>query len=60
METSDVRRQVVEAIDRAKRRAEERRARTDEAAKTYEQFLEQNAVPSFRQIANALRATAIR
>src|SRR5688572_16177316 len=58
METSDVRRQVVETIDRAKRRAQERRARVDEAAKTYERFLEETAGPLFRQIANALRAHA--
>ena len=58
METSDVRRQVVETIDRAKRRAQEKRARVDEAATTYERFLELTAVPLFRQIANALRAHA--
>jgi hypothetical protein len=58
METSDVRRQVVETIERAKRRAQEKRTRIDEATRAYEQFLEMSAVPLFRQIGNALRAHA--
>src|SRR5438128_2376944 len=56
MEIADVKRRVVEAIDRAKRRAEHHRARADEATKVYEAFLDRLAVPVFRQVANVLRA----
>ena len=56
MEISEVRRRVRETIDRAKRQAAERRARVDEAAREYAVFLEQIAVPLFRQVANALKA----
>lgn len=56
MEISDVRKRVLETIDRAKRSAAERRARADDAARDYEVFLEQVAVPLFRQVANVLRA----
>ena len=55
MEISDVRKRVLETIDRAKRAAAERRTRVDEAAREYEAFLNQIAVPMFRQIASALR-----
>jgi hypothetical protein len=56
MEISDVRRRVVETIERAKRTAAEHRARVDEATADYGVFLERRAVPVFRQIANVLRA----
>jgi hypothetical protein len=56
MEISEVRKRVVQTIERAKRAAAERRARTNEAARAYEEFLEGVAVPLFRQIANVLRA----
>jgi hypothetical protein len=56
MEISAVRQRVNETIDRAKRRAAERRTRADEAARAYDQFLENTAVPLFRQLANVLRA----
>ena len=55
MEVSDVRRRVTETIDRAKRAAAERRARTDEATREYAAFLETIAVPLVRQVANALK-----
>jgi hypothetical protein len=55
MEISDIRRRVNETIDRAKRTAAERRARADEASREYEVFLEQMAVPIFRQVANVLK-----
>ena len=45
MEISDVRKRVLETIDRAKRTAAERRTRTDEAAREYDVFLERLAVP---------------
>lgn len=56
MEISDVRRRVVETIERARRRAADRRTRHDEAARHYEQFLERVAVPMFKQVANVLRS----
>ena len=55
MEISDVRRRVTETVDRAKRAASERRARTDEASREYAAFLETIAVPLVRQVANALK-----
>ena len=56
MHTSDVRRRVHETIERARRRAAERRARGDEASRDFDTFLERVAVPLVRQIANVLRA----
>jgi hypothetical protein len=56
MEISKVRQRVLDTMDRARRAAAERRARTDQASREYDQFLEQVAVPLFRQIANVLRA----
>ena len=56
MEISDVRRRVLETIDRAKRNVADRRVRVDEAQREYEVFLQQIAVPLFRQIVNVLRA----
>jgi hypothetical protein len=47
---------VLETIERAKRAAAERRARSDEAAREYDEFLERVAIPIFRQVANVLRA----
>lgn len=57
MEISLVRRRVAETIERSKRLAAERRSRSDAAGRAYEQFLEQIAVPLFRQIANVLRVS---
>ncbi len=56
MEISDVKKRVFETIERAKRAAAERRARVNEAAREYESFLNQIAVPLFRQIASVLKA----
>jgi hypothetical protein len=56
MEISVVRQRLRETIDRAKRRAAERRAHTDEASREYDAFLEHVAVPLVRQVANALKA----
>jgi hypothetical protein len=56
MEISEVRQQVLAAIDRARRGAAERRTRTDEASREFDVFLERLAVPLFRQVANALKA----
>jgi len=56
MEISNVKRRVQETIDRAKRAAAERRALSDQAGKDYGEFLDNVAVPIFRQVANVLRA----
>src|SRR5687768_15676999 len=55
MEISDIKRRVVETIERARRRAGERRVRTDDATREYEAFLDRIAVPVFKQVANVLR-----
>lgn len=55
METSDVKRRVVEAIDRAKRATQERRVRFDQAANEFDLFLERIAVPLCKQVASALK-----
>jgi hypothetical protein len=56
MEISVVRQRLNETIERAKRRAAERRARADDAGRAYDRFLEHTAVPLFRQLVNVLRA----
>jgi hypothetical protein len=55
METSVVRNRLRDTIERAKRRAAERRSRGDEAARAYDSFIEHLATPLMRQLANALR-----
>ncbi len=54
MEVSDVRRRLRTAIDGAKLRAAERRARTDEASRGFDAVLETVAVPAFNIVMNAL------
>jgi hypothetical protein len=56
METSEVRKRVLGAIERSRRGALERRARADEATREFDGFLERTAVPLFRQVAGALKA----
>jgi hypothetical protein len=56
MEISLIRKRVLETIDYARKSAIERRARTDQAAREYEVFLDRVAIPLFRQVANVLRA----
>ena len=57
METSTVRNRLNAIIDAAKRSSAERRTRNDEAARAYERFLEVSAVPLFKQVAGALKAS---
>jgi hypothetical protein len=56
VETSEVRRRFLAAIERARRDAAERRTRTDEARRAYDEFLAQRATPLFHQFAAALKA----
>jgi hypothetical protein len=57
VETSVVRQRLNQLIDRAKRSASERRARNDEAGRAYTRFLDQTAIPLFRQVAGSLKAS---
>jgi hypothetical protein len=56
MEISLVRKRLTETIERAKKRAAERRSRSDQASRDFTVFLQKVAVPLFRQVANALKA----
>jgi len=56
VEIPEIRRRLRAAIERARRVSEERRARTDAAARDYQLFLEQRATPIFHQLAGALKA----
>ena len=56
MEVSEVRKRVLQTVDRARRAAADRRALADEATGEYQLFLDRIAVPLFRQVANILRA----
>jgi hypothetical protein len=60
MEVSDVRRRIRAAIEAARARAAERRARTDEASRAYDVFLETVAVPAFHTVVNALAGEGYR
>ncbi len=54
MEVSDIRRRLRGAIEKARQGAAKRRVRNDAAARDYEDFLRQRAVPVFHQFAAAL------
>jgi hypothetical protein len=56
MEVSDVRLRLRAAIESARKAAQERRARSDQAAGEYEVFLRDTAVPDFQVFAAALVA----
>lgn len=56
METGVVRQRVTHSIERAKRRAQERRLRTDTAHQEFATLLDQVIVPLCRQVAGALKA----
>ena len=60
MEVSDVRRRLRGAIENARRRGQERRARSEAAAREFETFLPQVAVPVFHTAASALAAEGYR
>jgi len=56
VEVSEVRRQLMHAIDRAKARAQQRRQHAADAERAYAVFLEEVATPTTRMLANALKA----
>ena len=60
MEVSDVRRRLRAAIEEARRNAEQRRQRKDDAARAWEHALETVITPAFHQLASALTAEGYR
>jgi hypothetical protein len=56
MEISDVRRRITDTIARATRDAVERRRQNAEAEEAFARFLENTAVPIFKQAAGVLKA----
>ena len=56
MEIPDIRRRVRAAIEQARRDAASRRERYDAAARAYDEFLVQRAIPAFTTVAAALVA----
>jgi hypothetical protein len=60
MEVAEVRRRVRAAIESARRAAQERRTRSDQASREYETFLRDIAVPVFHVFAAALVAESHR
>ena len=54
-----IRKRIHTEIEKARRDQAERRARTAEAAKAYEQFLDAAAVPVFRMFANVLKSEGL-
>lgn len=59
MDIAQLRKNVVQAIEHARRDAAARRARADEANRRYEAFLESTAVPVFRAMAGALKGEGL-
>lgn len=56
MEISEVRKRLLQTVERAKQRMAERRVRNDEAARVFGPFLDTVVVPLVRQLAQVLRA----
>ena len=54
-----IRKRIHTEIEKARRDQAERRARTAEAARAYETFLDTAAVPVFRMFANVLRSEGL-
>ena len=60
MDVSEVRRRLRAAIESARRHAQERRARSDQAAREYAELLATRAAPVFQTVASALVAEGYR
>lgn len=56
MDTGEVRKRLLQAIDQAKRAVAAHRAEADLASRQYGPFLETTAAPVFRQVSDALKA----
>lgn len=59
MDVAIIRKRLKTEIEQARRAAAERRERAKTTSRAYEQFLEETAIPAFRQLANVLRAEGI-
>ena len=59
MDAALIRKRLKTEIDQARRSAAERRERSKSATRAYETFLEEIAVPTFRQVSNVLRSEGI-
>jgi hypothetical protein len=59
MDVSAIRKRLKHEIEQARRTSAERRERAKAATRSYEQFLEDVAIPAFRQMATVLRAEGI-
>ena len=58
IELAELRRRIRVAVELAKKNAAAKRGRADAAAREYEQFLSQVAVPAVQQFASALAGEA--
>ena len=56
MEVSDVRKRLMQTIERSRQRAAERRGRNDAATRAFGPFLDTIAIPLARQVVSVLRA----
>jgi hypothetical protein len=54
-----IRKRIQKAIEQARRRAADRRARVQEARHAYDEFLETRAIPAFRSVAMVLKAEGL-
>jgi hypothetical protein len=59
MDVASIRKRLKSEIEHARRTAAERRDRAKAATRAYEEFLNEIAIPAFRQVANVLRAEGI-
>jgi hypothetical protein len=59
MDVALIRKRLKTEIEQARRTTAERRERSKAATRAYETFLEEVAVPTFRQVANVLKAEGI-
>ena len=59
MDVAIIRKRLKSEIEQARRGAAERRERTKAATRAYEQFLDETAIPVFRQLATVLRSEGL-
>jgi hypothetical protein len=59
MDVAQIRKRLKSEIEQARRTSAERRERTRSATRAYETFLDEVAVPAFRQLAGVLRAEGV-
>ncbi|MCC7125914.1 MAG: hypothetical protein IT178_13765 [Acidobacteria bacterium] len=59
MEVAQLRKRIQKAIEQARRESADRRTRVQEAQRAYDEFLETQAVPAFRTVANVLKSEGL-